>query len=207
MLLAAVALTGCEPALPNASAPPAAPDPRIVDLQRRLERPFVVFAEGRLEVDRLGEPVAAPVTVGSHPSQDTMSSDAPDVVSVEPDGRLLAHRAGTARVRSATGGRELLVVVSNTSRVGVAQVVIATQDEPSPVLSVTPARIRLRPGQVQAFEARSQRGAVPVSWSTSNDQVLAHLQDHVFQAVEVGGARVCAVAGKVRACAGVEVTP
>lgn len=207
-LLAVIALAGCEPALPSASAPPAAPDPKVAELQRQLDRPFVVFSAARLEIDRLGEPVAAPITVGSRPTQETMASDAPDVVSVEADGRLLARREGRARIRSYTGGPELLVTVRVASveeRSGATTASGASL--PVGPLSLRPAGARLRLGQIQAFEALTPRGPVAGSWSSSNDQVLAHLQDHLFQATALGRATVCASAAGGRSCAPVEVTP
>lgn len=111
-VLLAILASACEPpAPPQTWAPPVTPAPQIAEVQQQLARPFVVFASAELEIDQIGEPVATPVQVGSRPSPATMASDAPDVVSVEVDGRLLARRAGRARLRAATGGPELVVTV------------------------------------------------------------------------------------------------
>jgi len=105
-----LAVAGCQETPPEAWAQ-GAPSPQIAEVQRQLASPFVVFAKPALELARLGVPEDAPVTVGSRPSPEVMWSDAPGVVSVEPDGRLLAHREGQARITARNGGPSLGVVV------------------------------------------------------------------------------------------------
>jgi len=106
----ALMAAGCQEPPPEAWAQ-GAPSPQVAEVQRQLAIPFVVFASPALELARLGEPVDAPVTVGSRPSPEVMWSDAPGVVSVEADGRLVAHREGRARVSARNGGPSLEVVV------------------------------------------------------------------------------------------------
>jgi hypothetical protein len=52
---------------------------------------FVVFTSSSLTIDRLEVPVPVPATVGSTPSPLTLSSDAPEVVSVDASGALVGH--------------------------------------------------------------------------------------------------------------------
>jgi hypothetical protein len=157
-------------------------------------------------VERLEEPIDAPVLAGSRPSRETIWSDAPEIVSVGPDGRLLAHRAGRAQVTARVGGPALIVVVRPRHVEPGTSMALAAASSPG-LLSVKPARIRLKLGEIQAFEALTSAGPVASEWSTSNDQKVVHLQDHVFQGLELGTAMVCARAWHQRACSTVEVTP
>lgn len=204
--------SGCEQGPPQAWDQPTTPDPRIAAIQGDLARHFVVFAQTSIEIDQLATPFAAPVTVGSRPSPSTMISDAPDVVSVEPDGRLLGHRAGHATIRASTGGPALQVSVRDpqASRAAEPQVpgAGARQEIASPgSMAVLPKNARVRLGQIVAFEAVTADGPAPATWASSNERTLAHLQDHVFQGTEPGAARVCARSAKQQACTAVEVTP
>ena len=72
--------------------------------------PFVVFTTPKMVIDQLGRPVPAPVTVGSQPSPETLSSDAPDIVEVTAAGALVARRNGRATVRARGGGESQLEV-------------------------------------------------------------------------------------------------
>lgn len=210
--LAMVALLGCDPAAPQAWAPPATPDPTIAAVREQLARPFVALSATEFEIDRLGEPVAAPVLVGSNPSPATLTSDTPEVVSVEADGRLLAHREGRAGLRSTSGGPALTVTVRIASELGPdANQAKATGRSRALIqegaLSLRPAKARVRLGQIQGFEVLTPRGPVAASWTSSNERIVAHLQDHVFQGTEPGSAQVCARTTGGRVCAAVEVTP
>lgn len=135
-LAAAAVLHACgnpSPKVEPGSAPPVPPqlapaseqqtrlDARLEQARRELDRDFVVFAAPGLVIDRLGSPVAAPVTVGSRPGPRTMTSDDPDVVSVGADGTLVAHRQGTTRVRSEGSGSSLTVVVRARGRIVVSR--------------------------------------------------------------------------------------
>lgn len=208
LLLLSGALLACDSPPPQAWAPPAVLDPKVLAAQQELGRAFVVFSRTEMVIDQLDVPVAAQVQVGSRPSPATMASNAPEVVSVEADGRLVAHREGTARLRASTGGPELIVSVRLASLAGPTSGRTA-QEGGLPVahLSVRPPRARLHLGDVQTFEALTAAGPFPVTWSTSNEVVVAHLQDHVFQGTAPGMAQVCANAAGSRACAVVEVTP
>jgi len=205
ILLAGGLLGGCQEAPPDALAQ-GAPSPEVVKIQREFARPFVVFASRTLEMERLEEPMVAPVLVGSRPSPQTLWSNAPDIVSIEQDGRLVAHRPGQALVSARNGGPALSVVV-RAQRADAEAASTPTELVSPGRLSVRPARVRLKLGEVQAFEALTPAGPVPGEWTTSNDQKVAHLQDHVFQGLELGSAQVCTRAGNQRACSSVEVTP
>jgi hypothetical protein len=201
-------LAACEAPVPQAWAPPARPDPQVAANQARLARPFVVFAEETLQIDRLGDPVAAPITVGSRASPETMSSDAPEVVSVEPDGRLLAHGQGRATIRASTGGPLLRVEVAAVSEQADGETGSKSEGgRGAGAPTILPAKARLRPGEVQAFQALTPAGPLVGAWSSSDERVVAHLQDHLFQGLEPGRARVCVLAAGRSACAAVEVTP
>jgi len=90
---------------------------------------FVVFTAPALTIDRLDVPVPVPATVGSTPSPQTLSSDAPDVVSLDAAGALVGHRSGRATVRTPDGRGVLEVEV-----------------RPVSALAVVPARLTLRTG-------------------------------------------------------------
>ena len=208
LALASGAVLACDAPPPQAWAPPAVQDPRVPALQQELARPFVVFSRAEMSIEQLDVSVDAPIQVGSRPSPATMVSSAPEVVSVQADGRLVAHREGAAHLRASTGGPELIVSVRLAS---FAETKAGEAEKPGgrPVggLSVRPTRAKLHLGDVQAFEALSPAGPIPVSWSTSSEVIVAHLQDHVFQGTAPGAARICATAAGGRACAVVEVTP
>jgi hypothetical protein len=203
LVLAGGLLGGCQEAPPDALAQ-GAPSPEVVRIQRELARPFVVFSSRTLEMERLEEPMVAPVLVGSRPSPQTLWSSDPDVVSIEQDGRLVAHRAGQAQISARNGGPALSVSVRTRH---VENETAPTEHASPERLTVKPARVRLKLGDVQSFEALTPAGPVPGEWTTSNDRKVAHLQDHVFQGLEPGWAKVCARAGALRACSSVEVTP
>jgi hypothetical protein len=135
-----------------------------------------------------------------------MWSDSPGVISIEADGRLLPHRSGSARIMARSGGRSLEVRVSASS--AASRVEVARSDRgPDVSLTVHPDRPALRLGEVRGFQALAASGPMPADWSSSNEQKVAHLQDHLFQGLEPGQAQVCARANGRRACTTVEVTP
>lgn len=108
----AASLAACQAEAPG--TPPAAGDEhqrRVEEVRAQLDRDFVVFRESELRIEQLEAPVPAPITVGSRPSPVTMASSAPEVVSVQPDGALVAHRAGSAVIQAAGTGSRLTVVV------------------------------------------------------------------------------------------------
>jgi len=84
---------------------------RLAQARQRLDGEHVVFSEPSMLIERLGVPLAPPVTVGSRPALATLASDDPGVVSVEEDGRLLAHRAGRTLLRAVGSSSVLAVVV------------------------------------------------------------------------------------------------
>jgi hypothetical protein len=202
-LLVGAPLAGCQEEAPPAAPPPVA---QVPDLRPQHSTPFVVFLDRELELPVLGEPVDPPVTVGSRPSPDTMWSDSPGVLSVAPDGRLLAHREGSARIVARNGGPPLDVRVRSSP-----SPLRAEPERPERnvegALVVQPAHAAIRLGEIQGFQALTTAGPVPADWSSSNEQKVAHLQDHLFQGLEPGQAQVCARANGRRACTTVEVTP
>jgi hypothetical protein len=73
-----------------------------------------VFTKTIIYVDQLETPVKPPLTVGSVANPSTLHSDAPDIVEVVQDGKLIAHRNGTAHIR--TSGGTVLTVEARTVR-------------------------------------------------------------------------------------------
>jgi len=71
---------------------------------------FIVFRDREMVVDRLEVSTPLPVTVGSSPSAAKLRSSAADVVSLGPDGRIVAHRAGDAVV-SAVGDAAQFITI------------------------------------------------------------------------------------------------
>jgi len=170
-----------QPALP----PP--PDPK-------LDKPFVAFRQPSLVIDRLETPMPAPVTVGSQPSPVTMESDAPEVVSVDATGALVAHRAGSAKVRPiGTGGAALSVEV-----------------RPVSVIAIVPPRISIAPGGETRVRlvAGGSGEAVPaksVQWLTT-DPGIAFVDGGTLRAGKrIGKARIVARYGGQEASAEVLV--
>lgn len=106
--LIAAGLTACgglsqSPTEPQKAGPVAG--------EAAVDKPFVGFRQASLTIDRLEVPVAPPVTPGSGPSPATLASGAPDVVSIQADGSLVAHRNGRATIRALQGGGTLTVDV------------------------------------------------------------------------------------------------
>lgn len=164
-----VAACGREPAR---QAPQAAP------LRPAAAPPFAVFSQPSLVIDRLGVPVAPPVTVGSTPSGTTMTSDAPHVVTVEPSGGLVAHQDGVATIRSAGGSLEVVVRTARS-------------------IALVPRRLALRPGETRRLRAVEGDGpqeipAEVVEWATSDPTIATLLGGEVMAGRRSGRARITA---------------
>ncbi len=173
LALVAAALTSCAGSPDEATAgkqaqPAGAPG----------ERPFVVFAQRRLLIDRLGVPFAPPVTVGSTASPETLRSDAPGIVDVDPTGALVGRRNGRALVRSPANGQVLEVEVHAAS-----------------VLAVAPARATLRPGGTQQLRLFTGGGGEEVpgeaaEWATNRPDVAIVIGGRVEAGRKPGTATV-----------------
>jgi hypothetical protein len=146
-----------------------------------------------LVIDRLGDPVAAPVAVGSSPSPETMSSDARDVVEVAPDGSLVGIRAGAATVRAAGTGQALHVTVRPVSAVVLAPSTLAlrTGERRDLVLLAAEDGKPLPPGSIQ--------------WFTDAPGVALVREGRVEAGESAGTATVTALYGGARAQARVRV--
>jgi hypothetical protein len=72
---------------------------------------------------------------------------------------------------------------------------------------ISPTRPKARSGELLSFEARSRAGPLFAEWSTSDERVVAKLQENVFRAMERGEASVCATIANQRVCTRVGVTP
>lgn len=111
MVLAALIAAGMTSCGNPSPAPPAAGTVGPEAGEAAVDKPFVGFRQATLAIDRFETPVALPVTPGSSPSSTTLASDAPDVVSIQADGSLVAHRNGRATIRALQGRGTLAVEV------------------------------------------------------------------------------------------------
>jgi len=99
---ALLCLAACSPSATQEVAAPAEQAPN---------REFAVFTQRNITLVLGDAPVAAPVTVGSRASPETVASDAPAVVAVRADGALVARQAGKVTLRGVGTGSTLAVVV------------------------------------------------------------------------------------------------
>jgi hypothetical protein len=149
-----------------------------------LDKPFVVFSRPSIVIDRLEVPVPSPVTVGSQPSPETLTSDAPGIVSVDPSGSLVAHRNGEATVRASRGaGAALAVEVRAVS-----------------VLAIQPAEMLLRPAEEKRLKLFSGGGGEEVPsgaavWSTDDPRVAVVIGGIVTAGDRPGTATITASYG------------
>lgn len=143
------------------------------------ERPFVVFLDRSLFIGRLEMPVAPPVTVGSSPSPATISSDAADIVSIDPSGRLVAHRSGSTVIRAAETGSILQVEVRDAE-----------------AFRATPQKLELAHGGEASVRIATRDGtAVPplaMTWATSAPDVATVSNGVVRAGTRPGTAHIVA---------------
>ena len=170
--LLALALTAC-----GGSAPSSSESRKVgpVAGEAAVDKPFVGFWQTSLTIDRLKTPVGPPVTPGSSPSPATLASDAPDVVTIQADGSLVAHRNGQATIRAQSGGGTLAVAV-----------VAATE------LRAEPPSLRTGPGTAALPALKSGETPIPagaVSWY-SNAPDVAMVEDGRIRAGPVKGTAV-----------------
>lgn len=125
------------------------------------------------------------------PSVAEWRSSPPGVVFVRDGVVTAADRAGTARVmvRYGSGEAQADVVVRGYGG----------------KLSLSPVKVRLRVGEVRAFQAFSDAGAVQARWSVRDGRVIVHLGQTLFRARSVGRTKVCASALGSEGCSDVEV--
>ena len=74
-------------------------------------------------------------------------------------------------------------------------------------LLVSPARARVRAGQVASFQLFGQAGDLRADWTSSRPEVVASMGGGLFQALKSGKAKVCASAFERVSCSEVEVKP
>jgi hypothetical protein len=149
-------------------------------------RPFVVFSEPSLVIERVGATEAVPAAVGSTLSQQTLSCDDPAVVEVTPSGALHALKAGRTTVRSlASPGQSLDVEVR------------ATRD-----LVLVPNPLTLQPrgeGELALFDRTGGGLEDParVRWFSSSPDVASVIDGRVKAGAATGVATITAeVAGR-----------
>ena len=149
-----------------------------------VDRPGVAFRQASLAIDRVGIPVAPPVTPGSSPSPATLASDAPDVVSIQPDGTLVANRNGRATIRALAGGGSLTVDVLAVSG-----------------LRAEPPTLRVGPGLAALPVLKSGAVTIPagsVSWFSNTPDVAMVEDGRVRTGPTKGTATLTAVYGGER---------
>jgi hypothetical protein len=105
------------------------------------------------------------------------------------------------RARGGSDAGLAVIEASYGDRVARAEVRVRGDDG----VGVFPERAQLHVGTVQAFRTVSHNSVGRVTWSARDEQVLARLQDGIFQALRPGRTSVCANFEKRRACADVEV--
>lgn len=162
MVLAALIAAGMTACGNPSPAPPETGKAGPVAGEAAVDKPFVGFRQAGLTIDRFETPVAPPVTPGSSTSPATLASDAPDVVSVQSDGALVAHRNGRANVRAVPGGGTLAVEVVAVSG-----------------LHAEPPTLRVGPGTAAPPTLKSGDIAIPagaVTWY-SNAPNVAMVED------------------------------
>ena len=177
----------------DASAPaPVPPRPLAPAIgESPVDRPFVVFRDRELLIDRLEVAVPAPVSVGSRPSADTMASDSPEVVSVDPSGALVAHRPGSTVIRSLHGEGSALAVRVEPPRPG-SPSRLGNDARPSSTFRIQPTKARLARGAVKLFEARSPTGPLVAEWRSKGPKVVGPLAGGLFEGRSPGKTSVCA---------------
>jgi plastocyanin len=186
---------------PKQGGSPTTAFARITILPRPTTRIVIEPAVSRLYVGQNTTLNATPLSPDGDRRQDEViwSSDAPQVVGVNPDGRLVAGRPGRATITARAGravGKMTITVAAN------------------PVVSVAlePARASVRTGDVVrfAFQARTAGGqsvadAIP-EWSLAPGHGLVD-HDGGFVADLPGTYQVLATFGGRTATATVEVRP
>jgi hypothetical protein len=132
-------------------------------------------------IDRLEAAIPVPAVVGSAPSQQLLSSAAPEIVSIDAAGNLVAHRAGRAEIRSANDPATLLVDVH-----------VATY------LRVEPAEPTIAMGAAVPLRVFSDDGEVPaaaVSWAFTDPEIARVDGSSLIGGHTQGSARVIATYG------------
>lgn len=140
-----------------------------------VDKPLVGFRQAALTIDRLERPIAPPVTPGSSPSSTTLVSGAPEVVSIQADGSLVAHRNGRATIRALQGGGSLMVDVLAASG-----------------LRAEPPSLRVGPGIVALPALTSGDTAIPAGSATwySNAPDVAMVEDGRIRAGPAKGTAI-----------------
>jgi len=160
------------------------PRPNAQDSQQRT---FIAFTAKRLYIDKLDTPVAAPVAVGSIVSPATIESDAPDILTVDGRGFLVAHRNGNAFVHPRGDG----------STGFTAEVRSITG------LWVTPGVAELKTGESVPLRIAANDGSLinseAMSWATSDPSVAIVDRGRVEAGKHSGRARLVATYGGLTA--------
>lgn len=180
LTVAGMVASACSP--PPASPAAAANTP---PQKRATPQAFAVFSKSDLYVAAFEEPVAAPLVPGSTANDSTLRASSPDVVSVNGDGRLVAHRAGTAIIEGS--GSKLTVHVLDLGG------------------GLLRARaLSMSPGETRSIETASGVPASELRWATS-DPDIAVVRDGVVEAAGPGTAKIIASLGDAQETATVTV--
>jgi hypothetical protein len=161
-------------------------------LRRQMDAEFVVFSRQAVVISALESPVDVPVTIGSRPSKSSLISSNAEVLSIDDRGRMVAHRAGSARVRSR----------SNDSSLDVSVIIAET-------IRVVPAELNARPHETVPIQVRLPDGTtVPpdaVEWMTSAPEIAVASGGDVYTRETPGQAVLTARYGGATSTAVVQV--
>ena len=150
------------------------------EMPRSERQGFLAFTAKHLYIDKLETPVAAPVAVGSNSSPATIESDAPDIVTVDRRGYLVAHRNGNAFVHArGDSSRGFTVEVRSING-----------------LWVTPGVAELKVGEAIPVKIAANDGSLinpeAVTWATSNPSVAMVDRGRIEAGKHAGRARLAA---------------
>ncbi len=116
-------------------------------------RRFVAFRESTFSVVSLEAPITPPIAVGSTLAADLLWSSDPSVVTIDAAGNLIAHKNGTALVRTSTGATLEVIVNAVT------------------VLQIVPNNLDLFPGSTTTVRVIGDGRELPITsyqWRTTS---------------------------------------
>jgi hypothetical protein len=154
-------------------------------------RPIITFRQDAMHVEALEVATAVPVTVGSSPSAQLLSSSDPTIASVDAAGNLVAHRNGEVTIRSTTGGTLRVIVNAVAS------------------LQIVPPRVELAPASQAAVRVLGDGRELPpeaLRWETTSPNVGAASGTTVRSGLQPGAATLTVRSGAAHAALSLVVT-
>lgn len=155
-------------------------------------QPFVTFRQDAMHVETLEVPTAVPVTVGSSPSAQLLSSSDPAIASVDSGGNVVAHRNGEVTIRASTGGTLRVIVNAVAS------------------LQIVPPRLDLAPASQATVRVLGDDGRElaekALHWETTSPNVGAASGTTVRSGLQAGSATLTVRSGAAHADLALVVT-